>query len=277
MAYKRILVPLLGYGGDRAALTVAAKLASLSDADILALHVKADALAETPLMVDVGVALSELMEAAERHIEKRATTARATFEQFKSKVGGAKLVYKEERGQSAQLIPFYGKVNDLIVIGRPIAEDALAASIMEVEHALFGSGHPVLLVPETLPDTHSLLEKVLVSWNGSVEATHVIGASLPLLKQVGGISVAALGDDGGKEGLPVLIEYLKTHSLNARPIPIEEGEGSVAEKLLRAANQEKVGFILMGAYTHSRLRQLVLGGVTSYMIEKATLPVLMMH
>jgi nucleotide-binding universal stress UspA family protein len=53
--------------------------------------------------------------------------------------------------------------------------------------------------------------------------------------------------------------------------------GSIAEKLLMAARQAEAGLLVMGAYTHSRLKHLVLGGVTSHMIDAANIPVFMTH
>ena len=277
MAFKQILVPLLGYGGDRAALRIAHQLAKLSDAHILALHIKADALAETPLMVDVGVALGELVEAAERHIEKRAQSARAAFETFRAEHVQGNILYREERGQSSQLLPAFGRMSDILVMGRPLANDAMAASIMDVEHALFGSGHPVMLVPENIREDYPLLDMALISWNNSVEATHAVGASLPLLSHVKRVGVVALPDGDEGHSVTHMLEYLARHNLSAHLMPISKDEGSIPVRILRLADKEKAGFIIMGAYTHSRLRQLILGGVTSHMVEKADIPILMMH
>lgn len=277
MAFQQILVPLLGYDGDKAALEQARQIAGLSKAQIFALHVKADALSETPLMVDVGVALSELMEAAERHIAKRAQSARGVFDAFRSQYPNEDMTYREERGQASDLLSRYGRLSDLTVIGRPVAEDALAAASMEIEHVLFGSGHPVLLVPGNFTAGNFTDKSVLVSWNGSVEATHAVGAALPLLKEAKRVVLLSVMDKEQKPSAKDLSEYLARHGIHGEVIDVQGNASHVPQQILDVAHKEQVGMILMGAYTHSRLRQLILGGATSYMIEKADLPVLMMH
>ncbi len=79
MAIRHILVPLFGYDGDRTSLDAALVVAKRHGAHIAALHVETDPLEQTPLMVDVGVAITELVEAAERHATHRAKNAAKTF------------------------------------------------------------------------------------------------------------------------------------------------------------------------------------------------------
>src|SRR5262247_1384686 len=84
MPFKHILVPLFGLDSDRTALDAALALARVHNAHIQALHAVADPLKTTPLMVDVGVAIAEVVAAAERHAEARAAQAKAAFDTWVS-------------------------------------------------------------------------------------------------------------------------------------------------------------------------------------------------
>src|SRR5690242_14739012 len=82
MSFKHILVPLFGLDSDRAALDAALAIARVHQAHIQALHAVADPLKTTPLMVDVGVAIAEVVAAAERHAEARSAQARLAFDNW---------------------------------------------------------------------------------------------------------------------------------------------------------------------------------------------------
>ena len=84
MAFKHILVPLFGYDADRTALDAALTLAKRGGAHISARHIKVDPMESVPLMVDVGVAATELIEAVERHAATRGKAAAATFEAWRN-------------------------------------------------------------------------------------------------------------------------------------------------------------------------------------------------
>ncbi|HEX2581126.1 MAG TPA: universal stress protein [Dongiaceae bacterium] len=273
MAYKHILTLLLGYDGDGPALRAAVAMAEKMEAAVTALHIRADALAETPLMVDVGVALGELVAAAEKHIERRAQLAKANFESVTSST----CVYREEKGAASELLPRFGRMSDLIVLGRPQAKDAATAMTMDIEYALFGTGRPVLLVPAQ-EASRDLFDHIVIGWNDSVEATHAVAAGLPVLAKARRVSLVSLPDaPEAQQSLPALIRYLGCHGISAQALPAPSATGSAATHLLQAVQDARADLVMMGAYTHSRLRQLVLGGNTTTMIAHAPIPVFMMH
>src|SRR5262245_45530325 len=170
MAFKHILVPLFGYDADRTALDAALTLAKRGGAHISARHIKVDPMESVPLMVDVGVAATELIEAVERHAETRAKAAGATFEAWRAERGvtvdakpslrtGVTTAYQTEEGAEDELIIKYGRLTNLVVIGRPSGEEAGDQVLSRMEDALFGAGQPVLLVPGGLGQ--AALEKLV--------------------------------------------------------------------------------------------------------------------
>jgi nucleotide-binding universal stress UspA family protein len=291
MSFKHILVPVFGYDADRTALDAALTLAKKSGAHISARHIKVDPMESVPLMVDVGVAATELIEAVERHAETRSKAAAATFEAWRSERGltiddtpslrtSVTTAFKTLEGAEDELIIKYGRLTDVVVVGRPSGEEAGDQVLSRMEDALFGAGQPVLLVPNGLGQ--STLDKLvtgpaLISWNGSIEATRAVSQALDLLRGMSDVRVLSV-KEGRKDRHPAadLVRYLAWEGVAASVI--EAGQtGSAAEQILATAKTLGAGFVLMGGYSHGRLRQLMLGGVTSHMMDHADLPVLMAH
>ena len=292
MSFKHILVPLFGLDSDRAALDAALAVARAHQAHIQALHAVADPLKTTPLMVDVGVAIAEVVAAAERHAEARSSQAKVAFDTWvhASKVAlgdrpephpAATAEFRAEKGQESELLARFGRLTDLIIMARPRSEQALDLVAVAVEDALFSAGRPVLLIPADCTEARlaaMLTGPAIISWNGSIEAIRSISAALPLLQKRPRVRVINVQDShAGVQSAADLVHYLAWHGIAASVGETAEGGGSIAEKLLVSARETEAGLLVMGAYTHSRLKHLVLGGVTSHMIDAATIPVFMTH
>ena len=291
MSFKHILVPVFGLDSDRTALDAALVVARTHQAHIQALHAVADPLKTTPLMVDVGVAIAEVVAAAERHAEARSSQAKTAFDSWvraNSVALGdrpelhpaATAEFRAEKGQESELLARFGRLTDLIVMARPKSEQALDLVAVAVEDALFSAGRPVLLIPSECTQAHleaMMNGPVIISWNGSIEAIRSISAALPLLQDRPRVRVINVQDShAGVQSAAELVHYLAWHGISASVGETAEG-GSIAEKLLVAAREAGAGLLVMGAYTHSRLKHLVLGGVTSHMIDAANVPVFMTH
>ena len=292
MSFKHILVPAFGYDADRTALDAALILAKTGGAHISVRHTKVDPMESVPLMVDVGVAATELIEAVERHAETRGKAAAATFEAWRGerdlKVDdqpslrtGITTAFKTEEGAEDELIIKYGRLTDIVVMGRPSGEEAGDQVLSRMEDALFGAGQPVLLVPNGLgqPALDKLVTgPALISWNGSIEATRAVSQALDLLRGITDVRVLSV-KEGKKDRHPAsdLVRYLAWEGVTAAVIEPSQTTGSAAEQILVTAKTIAAGFVLMGGYSHGRLRQLMLGGVTSHMMDHADLPVLMAH
>lgn len=293
MGIRHILVPLFGYDGDRTSLDAALVVAKRHSAHIAALHVETDPLEQTPLMVDVGVAITELVEAAERHAVHRATNAAKTFETWRAATGitidgepsvhpAITAAFTNIKGNEEDLISRFGRLTDLVVLARPKKSDAADLIAVRIEDVLFGAGRPVLLVPNGISaDALARIEDgpALVAWNGSIEATRAVTAGLSLIKAMGRVRVLSI-KEGRRDAHPPadLTHFLAWHGVAASVgAPPADTHKATAEHFLEAARQANATLIVMGAYSHGRLRQLVLGGVTSHMIDCADIPVLMAH
>ncbi len=166
---------------------------------------------------------------------------------------------------------------DLSVISQGPPSVGEVASSM-ISGALFGSGRPVFLVPVT-HSRRARLEKAIVCWDGGVQAARAVAASLPLLLQARSVDVVYVSPD--QESPQQLAGYgvmrhLARHGIHAE-LRILPPTGDVGAAILAYARENAADYLVMGAYGHWRLRELVLGGVTRSILALTTMPVFMVH
>lgn len=167
---------------------------------------------------------------------------------------------------------------DLTVLSQPDPEAPLAAVTALPAYVMLHAARPVLVVPhEGRFDDFG--RHALVAWDGGIEATRAVAAALPLLRRAALVTVAvfnASSADHGEQPGADLALYLSRHGIAVTVAPLGTG-GDVGERLLSTAADVGAGFMVMGGYGHARLRELLLGGVTETVLQRMTLPVLMMH
>ena len=149
------------------------------------------------------------------------------------------------------------------------------------DSAVIETGRPVLVVP-FIGATVPLNGKVIVAWNGSREATRAVNDSLPLLKEAKEVQVVCIDPHTTEEvdaPLPgvELCQHLSHHGVNAVSNVLSGANMDSSNVLLSHAADYGANLIVAGAYGHSRLRELVLGGMTLDLLRHMTVPVLMSH
>ena len=159
------------------------------------------------------------------------------------------------------------------MVPHPDAGEDVSSS--DALHAvLFDSGRPVLIAPQTAPA--SIGTRVCLAWNGTAESAASVLSAMPWMQRAQGVRI--LSADGYQRrgpGAPELKAYLALHDVDADIEMFHSVNNSVGAGLLAAANTFGCDLLSMGAYSHSRLRQLILGGVTRHVLENANLPVMM--
>lgn len=238
------------------------------------------------VVADVGgyaAATPDLMQSFEEEESQRAARVRARFEDF-MRAKGSTLGVAVTEGPSAGwaddippgdlAIGMRARLFDLSVVGRPRAGTS-APAMSTLETVLFDSGRPILIAPPSAPT--SLGETIVVSWNGSTETARALALAMPFLVRARRIIVLAV------EGIMVpgpsateVARYLKRNDVPAETREVAE-RGGGGETILREAETLGADLLIKGAYTHSRLRQMILGGATSHILAEAQLPVLMAH
>jgi nucleotide-binding universal stress UspA family protein len=147
-----------------------------------------------------------------------------------------------------------------------------------VESALFDSGRPVLIVPPSAPEPPALGDTIVVSWNGSTETARAISFAMPLLvraRQVPVLTVKGATVEGPSS--EQIAATLRLHGVPATALTREDERRSPGATILAQARELRADLLVKGAYTQSRLRQMIFGGPTQHILEHAELPVLMAH
>ncbi|GJD90400.1 hypothetical protein BHAOGJBA_3939 [Methylobacterium hispanicum] len=183
--------------------------------------------------------------------------------------------WTEHAGEIEPVLTLAGRVNDLVVVDRP--DPAVPFTGRALDTALFSVGRPTLMVGEDVP--HDLLAHVMVAWNGSLEATRLVGQSIALLREAARVTVVHARTERFEEARAAdLCGYLRWHGIVAEAVTLGMEEPlPVGTAILAEAERRGASMLALGAYTHSRVREFLLGGVTRTVIENARLPVLMAH
>jgi nucleotide-binding universal stress UspA family protein len=169
----------------------------------------------------------------------------------------------------------YGRVFDLIVLGRP-GRDVENARMPPLESALFESGKPVLIVPKTAPTV--IGRNILVAWNGSTEQAHTNTLAMPFLKRAERVTVLTVeGNIADGPSGEMATQNLRRNGVKATALTVKSASRTPGEIILDHAASLGCDLLVKGAYTQSRLRQMIFGGATRHILANAALPVLMAH
>lgn len=178
-------------------------------------------------------------------------------------------------GKPLEAIARLGRVSDFIVASRK-AWSYSEEQQDKIHAALFETARPVILLP---PDNKAKpIENIAIAWNGKAEASHAVARAKPFLKQAKKIWIyIAPSERTSLEQGSDLAFYLSQHGVIAQIVEIERENhhNNVGEAIHEQAVADNIDLLIMGAWSRSRLRQLVLGGLTNYMLQKAEFPVMM--
>ena len=258
-------------------LEVACELAQRFDAHLTALYVDPELMLPAFSEVPSGPVL---VDALEKEINERAETAKAGFEEVRSRTG-VSAEWRRVQGFVASCVVSHARYADLAIVGQGGDEDPQSLCDGVADAVVMEAGRPVLVVPwigtDTVPG-----EKVLVCWNASREAARAIHDAMPFLAAAKAVEVASVNpssaeeDEGEVPGVDIC-HHLARHGVNAQAHRIEARDIDAGSLLLSRATDAGADLIVMGAYGHSRLRELVLGGVTRELLQHMTMPVLFSH
>jgi nucleotide-binding universal stress UspA family protein len=279
MSMKTILVPTEANDAMPAALAAALLLAQRFDSYIegFALRFRVNEF----IAVDMAGAIP--LETLREESLDEARRARALFDAFMREnavplaaavPAGLSCGWLDDAPEGEGFVGSHGRVFDVIVLGRS-RHDGAGLHDKAIEAGLFESGRPILIVPPRAPA--QIATNVLVAWNCSTEQARTTALAMPLLRTAERVTVLHVEGGAAVPGPSAeqAARYLQRNGVPAMMHTVGLEGRTTGEAILATAGSLGCDLLVKGAYTQSRLRQMIFGGATRHILGHATLPVLM--
>jgi nucleotide-binding universal stress UspA family protein len=276
---KTILVPTEDDDAMSSALETALILARRCDSYIegFALRWKIAEFVSADMMGAVVV------QADHREITRMETQARAIFESFMQKHGVPRSTastdslsfgWLDNAPEGDAFVGSHGRVFDVIVMNRS-GRNTTGLRNRAINAGLFESGRPILLAPPSPPV--QIGTNVLIAWNRSTEQARATALAMPLLQKADRVTVLTVigGTEVSGPSAEQLVRYLRRNRIVTDLKTAELNGRSTGETVLAMAQSLGCDLLIKGAYTQSRLRQMIFGGATQHVLENAVIPVLL--
>ncbi|MBN9561373.1 MAG: universal stress protein [Alphaproteobacteria bacterium] len=280
MALKDILVQLDGTPQSAVRLDVAAELARQHSAHLTGLHV-IDPILNDPMLYGDASGLAVLIDQARGEAQQAAGVLEAKFREC-LRADGIVGEWRLAEGRTADAITLHARYVDLVVLGQQDPENPRFSGWGAViEQALFSSGRPLLIVPYA-GKFDTVGRNVLIGWSATRESARAVADALPLIAAADNATVLAIDPQGGLAGhgeVPAadIARHLARHDIKVTAAHTPSGGVSPGDVLLNYATDNGTDLLVIGGYGHSRVRELVMGGVTRTILQRMTIPVLMSH
>jgi nucleotide-binding universal stress UspA family protein len=258
------------------------------------MHVKADPVAQLAYAGDITFgtsgAIAESIEIARQDAEQRARRARESFTDFCKRQDVARVekppalhhisaAWSECTGDITDVLTAEARVHDVLVTaGASRGGDGPTTD--DLGSIVIGSGRPVLLVPEG--ELQHACRIIAVAWKDTPECARAVTAAMPLLEQAQKVVVLSTNEDPRREAqfrqrLDAAVQQLQWHGISAEAHTVDAGDNTIPEAVLAAAGRSDADLLVMGAYGHGRLREMIFGGFTEHVLKGADVAVLMAH
>lgn len=179
------------------------------------------------------------------------------------------------RGKEAEEAILNSLYSDLVVVGHP--EPHGLPDEMSPERMLLASGVPLLILPNAW-EGETVGDKILIGWNASRAARRAVSDSMIFLAAAKSVTVLVIDPIGrsrhGEEPGADIALHLARHGAYVHVERITANGVSTAQIILRYAVQSASDLLVVGAYSHARLRELLLGGATRTLLTQMPVPVL---
>jgi nucleotide-binding universal stress UspA family protein len=280
MAYKNLLVHLDDTETCAARVAAAIALAEAQDAYLTGLALAV----ETSMPTYIGGQMPiEILEVQRTQVLERGQAAATRFDKALEQSGrpGASRMVTGLDIDAARVVALHARHADLVILGQeePDAPPALPRHL--TEDVVLSAGRPALVVPYIGPGK-TLGQRIMIAWDTGREAARAVNDALPILQQAQAVTVLSVNprpgvDLHGEEPGADIALHLTRHGVKVEVQQTQVEEINVGDTILSRLADLGSDLLVMGAYGHSRLREVVLGGVTRTLLESMTVPVLMSH
>lgn len=180
-------------------------------------------------------------------------------------------------GDTARTLVSRSTLSDLIVMSQGVQGPSEGRKPLNLAaQVALGAICPVLALPARAT-AFAIPRKVMVAWNGSAEAASALRASRPFLAEAEAVDIVEIKRSLIDPAAEQAAAYLDLHGIKTRVQRIEEDGRTVIDLLTAVATTLGADLLVMGAYGHPRMIELVFGGVTEGMMTRSTVPLLLAH
>lgn len=274
MTIRRIEAPLYSPGGFDGLLDAASTVAHRFGAEIEVCFIRP--IAANAVLYDAGFGFANpnLISQIQSEEMAAAESARQRFDAWTADHGnGTQIRWTVKDGPIGAVVAERGCLADLVLFQRrgekgPALDEAF-------EGAVLRAGRLAMVVDGPLPESY--LDHVMIAWNHSTEASHAVALAMPFLEAAKRVSIFAIGEGGEPpRDLPELRDYLALHGVRAEKASLHT-EYAFGDCLMTAVHENNVTMLVMGAYTHGRVRQMLFGGITQKVLSAPGVPALLAH
>jgi nucleotide-binding universal stress UspA family protein len=277
MALKDILVHVDSSRAMPGRVRAAAELARAHQAHLTGLYV-----IEVPVLPSYAEAQipTKIIEAQRAAFAAAAKAAEREFENIVQDTG-ISAEWRSVEDRRVDALALHAHYVDLIVAGQADEGDPECVSHGLADQLALASGRPVLVIPAA-GVTGPIGNNILVAWNARREAVRAVSDAMPLLESADRVSVVCINsqdtdpDNAGIPGAAIGL-HLARHGIDTQTKNIFGAPAGIGELLLQAARDESADLIVMGAYGHSRFREIILGGVTAHVLAHTQVATLLAH
>ena len=224
-----------------------------------------------------------VVKADYREITRMETQARTIFESFMQKHGVPRSTagtdtlsfgWLNNAPEGDNFVGSHGRVFDVIVMSRS-GRNTSDLGRRAINAGLFESGRPILLAPPSPPA--QIGTNILIAWNRSTEQARATALAMPLLQKADRVTVLTVigGTEVSGPSAEQLVRNLRRNRIVAELQSAELGGKSTGQAILATAQSLGCDLLIKGAYTQSRLRQMIFGGATQHVLDNAMIPVLL--
>ena len=286
--FKNLLVPTTGGPADAVVFATARMAAVAFAAHLEFLHVRIDTTEVLMSMTAGGVgggdAVQAVIDRMDTEADALAASARQAVDAMLAAAGiplrdtpdgtGPSAEYSLQQGSQSAWVAQYGRFADLVVMGRGTPDEGAGETL---EAALMDTGKPLLIAPSIMPA--SLGKRIVIAWKDTPEAARAVSCALPFIGRAEQVTIVNVADDADSqdESGARLVRALRWHNPAVALRQVVRGSSNAVEVLHREADALSADLLVMGGYSHSRLREVVFGGFTRRTLGSSAVAVLMAH
>ncbi len=278
MTFKDILVYADGNSAAAGRLDVACNLAQLHGAHLTALHARLPPF----FAFDMALGTNEIvMRWQEEYRQEAERQARKAVEAATSR-NGVSIDLRVMHVDSVAALQHLARVTDLVVLSQgrtPVNSPEAFDFIPTPEEVVMRLPCPLLVVPRQ-GNSAAPGRRIVVGWKSSRESARAVRDALPLLVKADTVTVVEVREEEDEAYLSPgsdLAVHLSRHGVHAELVTVRGVDAAAGELLLAEVARLKADLLVTGAYGHSRLKELVLGGVTRHLMRNSPVPVFFSH